>query len=198
VFIELTDHLRCPRDHPEAYLVLLPDEVIGRGVRSGQLGCPVCGATFRVADGVAHLDGPAPSPAPERGGSPLAPDAAHALLGLTGPGGYVVLAGGAAEGWRELAELNPGVAMVAVNPPPALVDSAPVLSVVRAPIIPLKSGSMRGVVLGDALGSDPAWVRDAARVTLTGLRVVGRGPEPRVRELEVLATAGGYWVAARR
>ena len=58
------------------------------------------------------------------------------LLGLGGPGGYVVLAGSAADGWRELAELNPGVAIVAVNPPPAPTDAAPVLSVVRAPIIP--------------------------------------------------------------
>src|SRR5688572_22164346 len=195
MFIELTDHLRCPRDHPEAYLVLLPDEVIGRGVRSGQLGCPVCGATFRVADGVAFLDAPAVS---EDGGAVLPPDAVHPLLGLTGPGGYVVLVGNAADGWRELAELNPGVAMVAVNSAAAVVDSAPVLSVVRAPIIPLKTGSMRGVVLGGTLGTDPSWVRDAARVTLPGLRVVGRGGEPHAPELELLASAAGYWVAARR
>jgi uncharacterized protein YbaR (Trm112 family) len=194
MFIELTDHLRCPRDHPEAYLVLLPDEVSGRGVRSGQLGCPICGATFRVADGVAELDAPAPGP----DGPGLPAEAAHALLGLTGPGGYVVLAGSAAEGWRELAELNPGVAMVAVNPPAELADSPPVLSVVRAPIIPLKARSMRGVVLGGTLGSDREWVRDAARVTLPGLRVVGQGPEPPVPELELLASADGYWVAARR
>jgi hypothetical protein len=38
LFIELTDYLRCPRDHAEAYLVLLPDEVVDRGVRSGELG----------------------------------------------------------------------------------------------------------------------------------------------------------------
>jgi uncharacterized protein YbaR (Trm112 family) len=194
MFIELTDHLRCPRDHPEAYLVLLPDEVVGRAVRSGKLGCPVCGATFDVADGVAELDA-APPDAP---GPVLPPDAVHALLGLSGPGGYVVLAGTAAEGWRELAELNPGVAMVAVNPPPSLVDSAPVLSVVRAPIIPLKARSMRGVVLGGRLGTDPGWVREAARVTLPGLRVVGQGPEPEIPELEMLASAAGCWVAARR
>jgi hypothetical protein len=194
MFIELTDHLRCPRDHPEAYLVLLPDEVSGRGVRSGQLGCPICGAMFRVSDGVAELDAPAPGPA----GPVLPAEAAHALLGLTGPGGYVVLAGSAAEGWRELAELNPGVAMVAVNPPAELADSPPVLSVVRAPIIPLKARSMRGVVLGGTLGSDREWVQDAARVTLPGLRVVGQGPEPPVPELELLASADGYWVAARR
>jgi uncharacterized protein YbaR (Trm112 family) len=195
MFIELTDHLRCPRDHPEAYLVLLPDEVVGRAVRSGELGCPVCGATYRITDGVAELDA---APTPGGTGEVLAPNATHAMLGLTGPGGYVVLAGSAAASWRDLAELNPGVAMVAVNPPPPVVDSAPVLSVVRAPIIPLKSRSMRGVVLGNRLGSDPRWVRDAARVTLPGLRVMGQGPDPDVAELELLASADGYWVAARR
>ncbi len=196
MFIELTDHLRCPRDHPEAYLVLLPEEVVGRGVREGQLGCPVCGATFRISGGVAELDA-APAPA-AREQPTLAPEAAHALLGLTGPGGYVVLAGAAADGWRELAELNPGVALVAVNPAPTVTDSAPVLSVVRAPLIPLRARSMRGVVLGGTLGSDLRWVRDAARVTLPGLRVVGQGPEPDAPDLDLLASAAGCWVAARR
>jgi hypothetical protein len=194
MFIELTDHLRCPRDHPEGYLVLLPDEVVGRSVRSGQLGCPMCGATFRVEHGIAELD----SAPPATGGAALPPDAVHALLGLTGPGGYVVLVGSAADGWQQLAELNPGIAMVAVNPPAPLADSAPVLSVVRSPIIPLKSRSMRGVVLGGDLGADPGRVSDAARVTLPGLRVVGQGPDPGIPELELLASADRYWVAARR
>ena len=26
MFIELTDHLRCPEDHEESFLVLLPDQ----------------------------------------------------------------------------------------------------------------------------------------------------------------------------
>jgi hypothetical protein len=194
MFIELTDHLRCPRDHPEAYLVLLPDEVVGRSVRSGTLGCPICGAIFGIADGIAELDN-APPDAP---GPSLAPDAAHALLGLGGPGGYVALAGNAARVWRELAEANPGVAIVAVNPDPPLADAAPVLSVLRAPIIPLRTRSMRGVLLGGTLANDPAWVREAARVTLPGLRVIGQGLEPGMADLEVLAGADGWWVAARR
>ena len=37
MFIELTDHLRCPGDHDEAYLVLLPDSVVQRSVQSGEL-----------------------------------------------------------------------------------------------------------------------------------------------------------------
>jgi hypothetical protein len=41
-------------------------------------------------------------------------------------------------------------------------------------------------------------VREAARATLPGLRVVGQGPEPELPELELLASAEGHWVAARR
>jgi hypothetical protein len=41
MFIELTDHLRCPADHAESYLVLLPEEMRERSVRTGRLGCPV-------------------------------------------------------------------------------------------------------------------------------------------------------------
>jgi len=43
MYIELTDHLRCPENHEERFLVLLPDRVEDRSVRTGQLGCPVCG-----------------------------------------------------------------------------------------------------------------------------------------------------------
>ncbi len=174
--------------------MLLPDEVVGRSVRTGQLGCPICGATFRVDQGIAELD-PAP---PAIGGAALPSNAVHALLGLSGPGGYAVLVGSAADAWLQLSELNPGVAMVAVNPPQPVADSAPVLSVVRSTIIPLKSRSMRGVVLGGDLGADLVRVADAARVTLPGLRVVGQGPDPEIPELELLASAEGYWVAARR
>jgi hypothetical protein len=95
------------------------------------------------------------------------------------------------------AELK-GVGLVAVNPPAGVADAAPLLSVVRAPLIPLKARSLRGVVLGGEVSDDLHWVREAARVTLPGLRVVGRGREPELPELELLASAEGHWVAARR
>ena len=174
--------------------MLLPDEVVDRGVRSGELGCPVCGAIYAVSDGVAVLDGMA---APSGNSLPSA-DAMHAFLGLTGPGGYVVLVGAAAAAWRELAALNPGIAFVALNPPDVVRDEPPVLSVIRAGRIPLKTRSMRGVVLGDPAGSDPGWAREAARVVLPGLRVTGSGTPPDLPELELLGNAGGWWVAARR
>ncbi len=195
MFIELTDHLRCPADHAEQYLVLLPDRIVERSVLAGRLGCPVCGRTYAVTDGIAELDGPPPRPT---AGGPLAPAVMHVLLGLGGPGGYAALVGSAAQAWQGLAEALAGVALVAVNPPVGIADAAPALSVVRAPLIPLKARTLRGVVLGREVSTDPLWVREAARATLPGLRVVGQGPEPSLPELEVLASAAGHWVAARR
>lgn len=195
MFIELTDHLRCPADHAEQFLVLLPDAIEQRSVRAGRLGCPVCGRTYVVHEGIAELgEAPTVSGADE----PLPAEVMHVLLGLEGPGGYAVLCGSAAAHWRELAELLPGVALVAVNPPPEVTDSPPVLSPVRSPIIPVKQRSMRGVVLSAEYAADPHWQGEAARVTLPGLRVVGRGPEPATPALELLASADGTWVAARR
>ena len=49
--IELTDHLRCPREHAEAFLVLLPDRMDQRRVVAGHLGCPVCGWSTAWTDG---------------------------------------------------------------------------------------------------------------------------------------------------
>ncbi|MGE5231798.1 MAG: Trm112 family protein [Deltaproteobacteria bacterium] len=195
MFIELTDHLRCPADHAEQYLVLLPDRIVERSVMEGRLGCPVCGRTWPVVEGVAELGGPPPGVA---AGAAFDPAAMHVLLGLSGPGGYAALVGSAAEAWPGLAAELRGVALVAVNPPPGIADAAPALSVVRAPLIPLKARSLRGVVLGADVAGDLHWVREAARATLPGLRVVGRGPEPDLPELELLASAEGTWVAARR
>jgi uncharacterized protein YbaR (Trm112 family) len=194
MFIELTDHLRCPEDHEESYLVLLPDRVENRSVRAGQLGCPVCGRTFAVVDGVLDVGG-----APELSASDAGPgaDALTALVGLGGPGGYLVVAGGPGRGWRELAELNRGVGIVLVNPPPEVEDE-PGVSVLRGRRLPLKSHSMRGVILGAGYGGDPAWIGEAARVVLPGLRVVGQGPDPAPARIELMASAGGMWVGSPR
>ena len=86
---------------------------------------------------------------------------------------------------------------MAVNPGPEVVD-APGISVLRSGTLPLKSRSMRGVVLGSPYASDPRWVRDAARVVLPGLRVVGEGGVPESAAIDLLASAGGVWVGTPR
>jgi uncharacterized protein YbaR (Trm112 family) len=194
MFIELTDHLRCPADHPESFLVLLPDQIEDRSVRSGQLGCPVCGRTFQVVDGVLDA-GEAPRPADS--GSILDADALSTLVGLHGPGGYLVLDGPPASGWREVAVLNPGVALVAVNPPDEMKDE-PGISVIRGTRLPIKSRSMRGVVLGRPFAEDARWIQEAVRVVLPGLRVVGEGRDPPSDLVDLMASADGVWVGSKR
>jgi uncharacterized protein YbaR (Trm112 family) len=195
MFIELTDHLRCPSDHDESFLVLLPDRVEGRRVIEGQLGCPVCGRTFELSDGVLDT-GDAAEP---RASTPSALDAEAltALVGLSGPGGYLTLVGSVADLWKDIAALNPGVGLVAVNPGPEVAD-APGISVLRSGRIPLKSRSMRGVVLGRPYGDDVHWVDEGARVVLPGLRIVGEGADPPAEMIDLLASADGVWVGTGR
>jgi uncharacterized protein YbaR (Trm112 family) len=191
MFIELTDHLRCPADHAESFLVLLPDVLDGRSVRSGQLGCPVCGRTFPLTDGVPDFGGGPQLDIPD---TALSGEAISAFLGLGGPGGYLALVGGPARVWHEIERLNPGIALVAVNPCPDLLDQRSI-SVLRSQRLLLKSHSMRGVVLGRPFSNDPVWVTDSARAVLPGLRVIGEGRTPTQTGLELLATAGEVWVA---
>jgi uncharacterized protein YbaR (Trm112 family) len=191
MFIELTDHLRCPADHDEAFLVLLPDKIEGRSVIEGQLGCPVCGRTFQLSGGVLDT-GDAPDLATPSY-SQLTPEALTTLVGLNGPGGYLALVGSVADYWKEVAELNPGVGLVGINPG-VDVGEASGFSVLRSGGIPLKSRSMRGVVLGKPYADDPHWVAEGARAVLPGLRVVGEGAEPPAELIELMASTAGVWV----
>jgi uncharacterized protein YbaR (Trm112 family) len=196
VFIELTDHLRCPADHDEAFLVLIPDQVRDRRVETGTLGCLVCRREYRIESGVALLD-PAEGPvAAAASAAPVTPDGLVALLGIEGPGGFVGLGGTAARFAPGLAALLPGVHFVAVNPPDDVVASA-ALSLVRSRRLPLKARTLRGMALGEEMATAAAWQREAARVVLPGLRVVGAGGRPLpgagIREL---AEAGGWWVGS--
>jgi uncharacterized protein YbaR (Trm112 family) len=195
MFIELTDHLRCPAEHEESFLVLLPDRIEGRSVLAGQLGCPVCGRSFQLRDGIFDT-GDFPDWV---SGHPTALDAEalSALIGLQGPGGYLAVVGAVASLWRAIAELNPGVALVAVNAGADVID-APGVSVLRSGRLPLKSRAMRGVILGREYAEQPNWIGEAARVVLPGLRVVGEGPDPAPEIIDLMASAGGVWVGTGR
>ncbi len=191
MFIELTDHLRCPADHAEAYLVLLPGRVEERDVIAGHLGCPVCGWSTELSHGEVNVGGGTPA----TGRTALTGEAVQAFLGLAGPGGYVALVGAATTVIGEAAGLLQGTRLVAVNPP-ADADTTGA-SVLRGGLIPLKSSSVRGTVLGADVAGNPHWVREAVRVTLPGLRIVGEGTVPDLPELEILASGGGAWVGRK-
>ncbi len=195
MFIELTDILRCPEPHAEQFVVLIPGEMTDRSVRTGTLGCPVCQREYPIRDGIVCFAAPpADFPAP---GSSLDPVAIQAFLGLGGPGGYVGLVGPGPSVGAALITAMPGVHFIGVNPSPPAAE-LPRLSLVTAAGIPVKARSLRGVVLWGDFAGDPAWLAEAGRVVLPGLRVVGQGPVPEGAALEVLASAEGWWVAQRQ
>ena len=192
MFIELTDHLRCPLDHAEQFLVLLPSRMDGRRVLTGELGCPVCGTVVHLADGIADWGGTTPSVA----GSGLTADAVAAFLGLSGPGGFALLAGGVTSLAPALARLLPGIRLVLVNPPVGTADSEEA-SVLRAPRVPVKSASMRGAVLGADVTGFPDRVKECVAAVLPGLRIVGEGGAPPSAGIELLGESEGCWVARK-
>jgi hypothetical protein len=189
MFIELTDHLRCPADHPEQFLVLLPSRMDGRRVLTGELGCPMCGNLVHLADGIADWGDAPPSVAQ----TALTAEAVAAFLGLSGPGGFALLAGGVTALAPALARLMPGVRLVLVNPPAGTVDSEDA-SVLRAARMPVKSGSMRGAVIGRDVSGVPDRAAECVAAVLPGLRVVGEGEMPPLGGVELLGESEACWV----
>src|SRR6266508_2695882 len=150
--------LRCPEPHEEAHLVLSTGEMVGRMVRSGIIGCPICHREYLIGRGVVEFERAAVSPSAAAQRTPAAPgDTAarshaamprspaavdpqtlQALLDLSGPGGYVVLVGSAARHAVGLAGLMGGIHFVGVNPP-SDADELPILSLLSCETkIPLR------------------------------------------------------------
>jgi len=209
VHIELTEMLRCPEPHGEAFLVMSTGEMRGRMVRSGILGCPICRREFPIVKGIVDFAGSGmgkagsvaapedPLPA-SRFPHPVDSETLQALLDLSGPGGYVVLVGAAARHAVGLAGLMGGIHFIGINAP-GDVEELPVLSLlVCEGVIPLRQTIARGVVVGsDRLGPD--WLAEARRVVLPGRRVVIEGEDvPVPVGLTRLAAGEGLFVGERR
>jgi len=168
------DSLRCVRPHEDSWLVARADELVARHIVRGELGCPVCEARYPVRDGVADfaLGG-------EDSSMRVEPSSTHAelavraaaLLGLTEPGGIVVLAGEWSAAAPALLEMVEGVHLLALDPAPGL-ESGGALSLARiAHVLPLAAGSMRGIAL-DAAHATPSLLAGAARALAPGARLI--------------------------
>jgi uncharacterized protein YbaR (Trm112 family) len=200
VHIELTEMLRCPAPHAEAFLVMSTGEMMGRMVRSGVLACPLCQREYPILKGVVHFSkiGAAPSGTAPRSPLPVDPPTLQALLDLSGPGGYVVLLGSAARHAVGLAGLMGGIHFVGVNAP-ADVEELPVLSLLEcAGMIPLRQTMARAVVVGgDRL--EAGWLGEAQRVLLPGRRLVAESDAAPVPPgIRRLAVEQGLFVGERR
>ena len=196
--IELTEMLRCPEQHREEYLVLSTGEVRHRMVRSGMLGCPVCHREYPILKGIVDFtESGLESNAPPAPGSRLPAPAVQALLELSGPGGYVVLAGSAARHAGALGDLMAGIHFVGVNAPADLQEQPALSLLIADDKIPLRSNVARGVVIGADLATSP-WLVEAHRVLLRGRRFVVENEEPDLPiGLTKLAAENGVWVGAK-
>jgi uncharacterized protein YbaR (Trm112 family) len=157
VFSELIESLRCVRPHEPTGLVAVAFKTVDRDIVSGSLGCPACKASYPVEGSIADFrlgsEGPAAPPAKTRPAEELAVRAG-ALLGLTEPGGLVVLAGTWSACAPEIAALAEPVKVLALDPAAGIASGAGVSLALTAGEVPLKAGSARGIALDAAHATD--------------------------------------------
>jgi uncharacterized protein YbaR (Trm112 family) len=184
--LDVIPALRCPREHEESGLVLVADETHGRHVVTGVLGCPVCEAEYPVRSGVAYFVNPTAADADTRNHEIIR---TAAMLGLTEPGGVIMLAGQ----WASTADVISEIAeaLVLVVNAPARADYAARVSVLYADQLPIAEGALRAAAID-------APVDDVASVLRPKGRLVATHAVPVPPDIAEIARDAEYWVGERR
>jgi len=201
----LVDNLTCTRCGPGFGLLLRVDCMRQGSVRDGTLGCPNCRDAFPIRGGFADLRAPPRGPMerglarrPEEGtndhrslGLGLDPGwttgdggldtearALVVLSGIMGGAGIAVLSGRAAAFGFGFAALLPELQVVGIDPGLADWPYSPAWSrFTSRPGLPFRTGSVRGIVLDGALGTN--LVREAGRILMRRARLVVIRPCPK-------------------
>jgi len=194
--LEFIDLLRCPRTHEESWLVAAIDRMDGRLIIEGKLGCPVCGAAYRIERGVALFDEESesvPAPSEKNSISESAATTIAALLDLSSSGKIALLAGEWASSADAVAQLT-GSRIVALNSPVADAASDVVAAIRAAPPIPLASRSLDGIALGERY-STPAMLDEAGRLLRPRGRLLAQAAAQLPPTFRELARDANYVVA---
>lgn len=199
MFIELTEILRCPRDHEESYVICGPVTMEGRDVVRGGIVCPACRAEYPIVDRVAFFG---PPDEPVKGARAAAPsaltaDGVLAFLDLQGEGGYVVTVGDAGRLGHALGEALPRVGLVGVNPPAGIAPSDAFSVIVSPRALPVRSRSVRAVLVGSDVAGG-AWLESSVAALLPGLRIVIEDESACPEGIAPLAVGGGVLVGEKR
>lgn len=202
MFIELAEILRCPSNHESMPCVVAPDEMKGRRVVSGTVGCPVCKVEHKIAEGIVGFGEDPLLGVGSRSDDltveemPNADDV-QALLDLGTSGGYVLLVGSGVRLAEALAANTSDVHYVGLNPPPELRESES-LSLLRSPqLMPLKDDSVRAVLVGREYVRN-RWMDDAARVLLPKGRLLAVVDDLSPSGVRQLAVGNGMWVGEKK
>jgi uncharacterized protein YbaR (Trm112 family) len=199
MFIEVTEILRCPRDHEESYVICGPVTMEGRDVVRGGIVCPACRAEYPIVDRVAFFG---PPDEPVKGARAAAPsaltaDAVLAFLDLQGDGGYVVTVGDAGRLGDALGAALPKVGLVGVNPPSGIAPSDAFSVIVSPRALPVRARSVRAVLVGSDVAAG-AWLESSVAALLPGLRIVIEDESASPSGITPLAVGGGVLVGEKR
>ena len=222
--ILLTDLLSCPRCGPDFGLILLADRIVERRVLDGQLGCANCREKYVIAGGYGELatglpprvgatvDGEAADSTAAAASAPSPQNPAAnpdepamrlaALFGVTDGPGFVLLVGKPAAHAAALADMVPGLEVVAAaDEARAWEERAGVSRIDVASRLPFHNRQLRGVALSGTGGGE--LLEEAVRALGPLARLVLLDAPPDAAEnvralgLTVLAQQGDTLVAAR-
>jgi hypothetical protein len=192
--LELTERLRCPSTHPPTPLVVVAREKRDRDLREGYAGCPVCRLEARITAGHLQFEGVASAPALAPTGATPELERVIALLGLSEPGGAVLLTGRYAALAESLAALTEAAVVVMHAGTPRASDQvSAVLGALGS--VPFTDGTFRGAALDDT--TPVAIAADAVRTVALRGRVLAAAALPMPTGLKQLARDDREWVAAR-
>ena len=202
MYIELVESLRCPNQHEFTWLVASTLEMAGRDIRRGLLGCPSCGARYPIRDGVVDFltrDGTTPLPQSSTlAEPPRDPELAlrvAALLDLTTPGGFVVLAGEWSRAALSVQSAVEGIEILALNPTVSLASGNGISLARTDGSIPIRPGAARGIALDQR---HAPFAAGAAKALKQFGRLVAPVTAALPPDVEELARDGQEWVATKR
>jgi uncharacterized protein YbaR (Trm112 family) len=181
--LDVIPALRCPRPHEDAALVLVADETRARHVVTGVLGCPVCEAEYPIRASVAYFT------RPTTGGAADAPAEllrTAAMLGLTEPGGIVMLGGHWAASAEAIGDIADALVLV-VNPPAygAYGERVSVLHV--GDRLPIAAKALRAAAIDASTAGIAAVLRPNGRL-------VAPNAVPVPSDIREIARDDDYWV----
>ena len=192
---DLLDALRCPGTHEESWLVAMVLEASGSSLLVAELACPVCGAEFRIVNGIAHFAGATPAAPPAWPSEPYTPAMAlrlAALLGVAESQLPVALVGRYTAASGALASL--------VSAPQLLINGSPVIPgpgvscLVVADRLPLGVESLAAIAV-DATHATATFLDSAPRALRLGGRLVAPADAPVPAGMRELARDTTEWVA---
>lgn len=188
---DLLDALRCPGTHEESWLVAMVLEASGPTLLEAELACPVCGAEYRIIDGVARFADALPAVPAEPYTSDMVLRLA-ALLGVADSQLPVGLVG------RYTAAS--GVLASFVSAPQLLINGGPVIPgpvvsrIVVADRLPLGVETLAAIAVDAAHATSP-FLESAARALRVGGRLVAPAEARIPAGMRELARDATEWVA---